>query len=129
MRGPRLSGLRLRPLADVFAYAQAENVELRLDATEDQVRRPAVSRGDSRALVSGNKKKNEKSAFVVETATTELSSRKTRSTLISTWIPYKPLAATASIQKRSGQKVRARLNLLAHPLDRLIFSPAKPCLL
>ncbi|MDX3772124.1 transposase family protein [Streptomyces sp. AK08-01B] len=35
---PDLPGLRT--LADVFAYAQAEGVELRLDATEVQVRRP-----------------------------------------------------------------------------------------
>jgi hypothetical protein len=32
--------LRLRTLADVFAYAQAEGVQLLLDATEVQVRRP-----------------------------------------------------------------------------------------
>jgi hypothetical protein len=35
---PDRPGLRLRTLADVFAYAQAEGVELRLDATEIQVR-------------------------------------------------------------------------------------------
>lgn len=38
---PDRPGLRLRTLEDVFAYAQAEGVQLRLDATEVQVRRPA----------------------------------------------------------------------------------------
>lgn len=42
---PDRPGLRLRTLTDVFAYAQAEGVELRLDATEVQVRRPAAGRG------------------------------------------------------------------------------------
>ncbi|WTI92685.1 transposase family protein [Streptomyces sp. NBC_00724] len=37
---PDRPDLRLRTLADVFAYAQAEGVELRLHATEVQVRRP-----------------------------------------------------------------------------------------
>ncbi|WTL51293.1 transposase family protein (plasmid) [Streptomyces sp. NBC_01497] len=37
--------LRLRILADVFAYAQAEGVQLRLDATEVQVRRPPAAAG------------------------------------------------------------------------------------
>lgn len=42
---PDRPGMRLRTLEDVFAYAQAEGVELRLDATEVQVRRPAAGRG------------------------------------------------------------------------------------
>ncbi|GGQ67192.1 hypothetical protein GCM10010280_11560 [Streptomyces pilosus] len=37
---PDRPGLRLRTLTDVFAYAHAEGTELRLDATEVQVRRP-----------------------------------------------------------------------------------------
>ncbi|MER8062691.1 transposase family protein, partial [Streptomyces sp. NPDC094022] len=41
---PDRPGLRLRRLTDVFAYAQAESVELRLDATEIQVRRPPAGR-------------------------------------------------------------------------------------
>lgn len=36
---PDRPGVRLRTLADVFAYVQAEGVVLRLDATEVQVRR------------------------------------------------------------------------------------------
>ncbi|WP_372412118.1 transposase family protein [Streptomyces luteireticuli] len=40
----------------MFAYAQAEGIELRLDATEIQVRRPAAGRGGRRAFVSGKKK-------------------------------------------------------------------------
>ncbi|EDY45700.2 insertion element transposase [Streptomyces sp. SPB074] len=55
---PDRPGLRLRTLADVFAYAQAEGIELRLDATEIQVRRPAAGRGGRRAFVSGKKKQN-----------------------------------------------------------------------
>jgi hypothetical protein len=37
---PERPGIRLRTLADVFACAAAEGVELRLDGTEVQVRRP-----------------------------------------------------------------------------------------
>lgn len=62
---PDRPGLRLRPLADVFAYAQAEGVELRLDATEVQVRRPPAGRGGRRAFVSGKKKQNTMKATVV----------------------------------------------------------------
>ncbi|MFJ5294782.1 transposase family protein [Streptomyces sp. NPDC088348] len=36
--------LRLRTLTDAFAHAQAEGIELRLDATEIQVRRPPAGR-------------------------------------------------------------------------------------
>lgn len=63
--GPARPGLRLRTLADVFAYAQAEGVELRLDATEVQVRRPPAGRGGRRAFVSGKKKQNTMKATVV----------------------------------------------------------------
>jgi DDE superfamily endonuclease/Helix-turn-helix of DDE superfamily endonuclease len=49
--------LRLRTLADVFAYA-AEGVELRIDGTEVQVRRPKANRPGRRAFVSGKKKQN-----------------------------------------------------------------------
>jgi hypothetical protein len=50
--------LRLRTLADVFAYAAAEGVELRIDGTEVQVRRPQANRPGRRAFVSGKKKQN-----------------------------------------------------------------------
>lgn len=50
---PDRPGIRLRTLADVFAYAQAEGAELRLDATEIQVCRPMAGRGGRRAFVSG----------------------------------------------------------------------------
>lgn len=62
---PDRPGLRLRTLADVFAYAQAEGVELRLDATEIQVRRPVAGRGGRRAFVSGKKKQNTMKATVI----------------------------------------------------------------
>ncbi|MBZ6080492.1 transposase family protein [Streptomyces olivaceus] len=39
---PDRPGLRLRTLTDVFAYAQAEGVQLRLEATEIRVRRPTA---------------------------------------------------------------------------------------
>jgi len=51
-------GLRLTTLADVFAYAAAEGVKLRIDGTEVQVRRPAANRPGRRAFVSGKKKQN-----------------------------------------------------------------------
>ncbi|WP_030932010.1 transposase family protein [Streptomyces sp. NRRL B-24720] len=62
---PDTPGLRLRTLPDVFAYAQAEGVELRLDATEIQVRRPPAGRGGRRAFVSGKKKQNTMKASVI----------------------------------------------------------------
>ncbi len=49
-------GLRLRTLADVFAYAEAENVTLRIDGTETQVRRPKAGRPGRAAFVSGKRK-------------------------------------------------------------------------
>jgi hypothetical protein len=55
---PGASGLRLHTLADVFAYAAAEGVRLRIDGTEVQVRRPAANRPGRRAFVSGKKKQN-----------------------------------------------------------------------
>jgi DDE superfamily endonuclease/Helix-turn-helix of DDE superfamily endonuclease len=55
---PGESGLRLRTLADVFAYAAAEGVHLRIDGTEVQVRRPRASRPGRRAFVSGKKRQN-----------------------------------------------------------------------
>ena len=55
---PGQPGLRLRTLADVFAYAAAEGVKLRIDGTEVQVRRPAANRPGRRAFVSGKKKQN-----------------------------------------------------------------------
>jgi len=55
---PSKNGLRLRTLADVFAYAAAEGVHLRIDGTEVQVRRPRANRPGRRAFVSGKKKQN-----------------------------------------------------------------------
>jgi hypothetical protein len=62
---PGKSGLRLRTLADVFAYAAAEGVKLRIDGTEVQVRRPPAGRPGRRAFVSGKKKQNTGKATAV----------------------------------------------------------------
>ena len=62
---PHRPGLRLHTLADVFAYASAHGVELRIDGTEVQVRRPRASRPGRRAFISGKKKMNTKKATVV----------------------------------------------------------------
>jgi hypothetical protein len=62
---PDRPGLRLHTLADVFAYASAHGVELRIDGTEVQVRRPRASRPGRRAFISGKKKMNTKKAAVV----------------------------------------------------------------
>ncbi|MFJ3720617.1 transposase family protein [Streptomyces sp. NPDC090057] len=48
----------LKTMADVLAYAEAEGVELRLDGTETQVRRPQAGRPGRRAFVSGKRKQN-----------------------------------------------------------------------
>jgi hypothetical protein len=55
---PDTPGVRLRTLADVLAYAAAAGIELRLDGTETQVRRPRANRPGRRAFVSGKKKQN-----------------------------------------------------------------------
>ena len=55
---PGEPGLRLRTLADVFAYAASQGVHLRIDGTEVQVRRPPANRPGRRAFVSGKKKQN-----------------------------------------------------------------------
>ncbi|WLW49855.1 hypothetical protein [Streptomyces sp. YU58] len=51
-------GVRLRTPPDVFARAEAEAVELRLDGAETQVRRPQRGRPGRRAFVSGKWKQN-----------------------------------------------------------------------
>ncbi|WP_405690460.1 transposase family protein [Streptomyces sp. NBC_00057] len=55
---PDRPGLRLKTLEDVFAYAEAEEVELRLDGAETQVRRPQAGRPGRRAFVSGKRRQN-----------------------------------------------------------------------
>jgi hypothetical protein len=50
--------VRLRTLEDVFAYAETEGIELRVDGAETQVRRPKANRPGRRAFVSGKKKQN-----------------------------------------------------------------------
>ncbi|GAA3421952.1 transposase family protein [Streptosporangium vulgare] len=55
---PDRPGVRLRTLADVFAYAAAEGVTLRIDGTQTQVRRPKAHCPGRCAFVSGEKKQN-----------------------------------------------------------------------
>ncbi len=55
---PNRPGLRIRTLDDLFAYADAEGVDIRLDGTEVQVRRPRAGRPGRKAFVSGKKKQN-----------------------------------------------------------------------
>ncbi len=55
---PDRPGTLLRTLEDLFAYADAEGVELRIDGTEVQVRRPRAGRPGRKAFVSGEKKQN-----------------------------------------------------------------------
>ncbi|MGX1480600.1 UNVERIFIED_CONTAM: hypothetical protein RKD50_009408 [Streptomyces canus] len=50
---PDRRGLRLRTMTVGFAYA--EGIELRMDATEIQVRRPPAGRDGRRTFVSGKK--------------------------------------------------------------------------
>jgi hypothetical protein len=57
--------LRLRTLADVFAYAAAQGVTLRIDGTEVRVRRPRARRVGRRAFISGKMRQNTKKATVV----------------------------------------------------------------
>lgn len=55
---PNRPGIRLRTLEDVFAYAEAEDVTLRIDGTETQVRRPQANRPGRRAFISGKRRQN-----------------------------------------------------------------------
>jgi DDE superfamily endonuclease len=55
---PDRPGIRLRTLEDVFAYADAEGVCLRIDGTEVQARRPKSGRPGRRAFISGKKNQN-----------------------------------------------------------------------
>ncbi|MGW3955536.1 transposase family protein, partial [Streptomyces sp. NPDC004752] len=50
---PDRPGPRIRTLEDLFAYAGAEGVKLRLDGTEVQVRRPRAGRPGRKTFVSG----------------------------------------------------------------------------
>lgn len=59
------TGIRLHTLADVFAYAAAEDVTLRIDATEIRVRRPPAHRPGRRAFVSGKMRQNTIKATVI----------------------------------------------------------------
>ena len=52
------AGPRLHTLADVFAYAAARGIGLRLDGSEVQARRPKAGLPGRRAFVSGEKKQN-----------------------------------------------------------------------
>jgi hypothetical protein len=62
---PGEPGIRLKTLADLFAYAAARGVTIRLDGTEVQVRRPRAGKPGRRAFVSGKKKQNTKKATVI----------------------------------------------------------------
>jgi DDE superfamily endonuclease len=62
---PDRPGVRLRTLADVFAYAEAEGVALRLDGTEVQVRRPKAGRPGRKEFISGKKKQNTEKATMI----------------------------------------------------------------
>jgi DDE superfamily endonuclease len=62
---PASPDLRLRTLADVFAYAASHGVELRIDATEVRVRRPRANRPGRRAFVSGKMRQNTKKSTVI----------------------------------------------------------------
>jgi hypothetical protein len=55
---PDQPGVRLHTLADVFAYAGAQGIRLRIDGTETQVRRPKAGRPGRRAFISGKRKQN-----------------------------------------------------------------------
>jgi hypothetical protein len=61
---PGEPGIWLKTLADLFAYAAARGVTLRLDGTEVQVRRPRAGKPGRRAFVSGKKKQNTVKAAV-----------------------------------------------------------------
>ncbi|MFJ8746566.1 transposase family protein [Embleya sp. NPDC127516] len=62
---PGHRNLRLRTLADVFAYAASHGVELRIDGTEVRVRRPRANSPGSREFVSGKMRQNTKKTTII----------------------------------------------------------------
>jgi hypothetical protein len=62
---PDRPGIRLKTLADVFAYAEAEGIKLRIEGTEVLVRRPRAGRPGRKAFVSGKKKQNTEKATMI----------------------------------------------------------------
>ena len=62
---PDRPGVRLKTLADVFAYTEAEGIALRIDGTEVPVRRPQANRPGRKAFVSGKKKQNTEKATMI----------------------------------------------------------------
>ena len=60
-----IDGPRLRTLADVFAYANTNDVQLRMDGTEIRVRRPKQGCKGRRRFVSGKMKMNSIKATVI----------------------------------------------------------------
>jgi DDE superfamily endonuclease len=62
---PGKPGVRLKTLADVFAYAAAEGAGLRIDATGVHVRRPAAHQPGRRAFGSGKRKQNTGKSTVI----------------------------------------------------------------
>ena len=63
---PGEPGIGLRTLADVFAYAAARGVTIRLDGTEVQVRSPVPGNPARRAFVSTTKKQNTRNAVITD---------------------------------------------------------------
>src|SRR5215472_18521537 len=57
--------LRLRTLADVFAYAAAQGVELRIDGTEVRLRRSRANKHGRRAFICGKMKQNTMKTAVI----------------------------------------------------------------
>ncbi|MFE3408855.1 transposase family protein [Streptomyces mirabilis] len=55
---PDRPGIRLRTLEDLFPDAAAEDVTMRIDGKETQVRRPRAGRPGRRAFVSGKRRQN-----------------------------------------------------------------------
>lgn len=62
------TGVRLHTIADVFAYAAAEGIRLRIDGTEIRVRRPRAGRPGRKAFISGKLKQNTIKTTVVADA-------------------------------------------------------------
>lgn len=62
---PDRPGIRLKTLADVFAYAEAEGITVRIDGTGVQVRRPKAHRPGRRVFVSGKKRQNTEKAAMI----------------------------------------------------------------
>ncbi|MGW7529669.1 transposase family protein [Streptomyces sp. NPDC054783] len=115
---PDRPGVRLRTLEDLFSYASAQGVDLRIDGTEVQVRRPRAHRPGRKAFASGKKKQN-------TIKTTTFSDPKGRALFSGAVRPGRALPPTMSGPERRFAAAQARSGL-GGKRPVIVFTAARP---